>query len=122
MAKGTDFDGAFSRLKEILEPYAPELALTADTGDNYSLDTRTIMENKKPLFFGSVRRGKSAVSFHLMPVYTNPALLDTISPELKKRMQGKSCFNFKSVDENLFAELKELTKAGFEEYREKGMS
>ena len=35
-----------------------------------------------------------------------------MSPELKKRMQGKSCFNFKEVDENLFKELATLTKAG----------
>jgi hypothetical protein len=31
---------------------------------------------------------------------------------LKKRMQGKSCFNFKEVDEKLFKELDKLTKAG----------
>jgi len=35
-----------------------------------------------------------------------------MSPELKKRMQGKSCFNFKEVDEKLFKELARLTKAG----------
>ena len=35
-----------------------------------------------------------------------------MSPELKKRMQGKSCFNFKEVDEQLFKELATLTKAG----------
>jgi hypothetical protein len=27
-------------------------------------------------------------------------------------MQGKSCFNFKEVDEKLFKELKQLTQAG----------
>lgn len=27
-------------------------------------------------------------------------------------MQGKSCFNFKEVDETLFKELASLTKAG----------
>jgi hypothetical protein len=27
-------------------------------------------------------------------------------------MQGKSCFNFKELDEKLFRELKQLTKAG----------
>ena len=35
-----------------------------------------------------------------------------MSPELKKRMQGKSCFNFKEVDKKLFAELKALTSDG----------
>jgi hypothetical protein len=35
-----------------------------------------------------------------------------MSPELKKRMQGKSCFNFKEVDKKLLSELSKLTKAG----------
>jgi hypothetical protein len=37
--------------------------------------------------------------------------------ELKKRMQGKSCFNFTSVDEGLFQELAALTGKGFDELR-----
>jgi len=32
-------------------------------------------------------------------------------------MQGKSCFNFKSVDEDLFTELETLTKMGFERFK-----
>jgi len=47
-----------------------------------------------------------------MSVYACPQLLKGMSPELKKRMQGKSCFNFKEVDEKLFKELDKLTKAG----------
>jgi hypothetical protein len=39
--------------------------------------------------------------------------MNSISPALKKHMQGKSCFNFKAVDETLFKELAKLTKAGF---------
>jgi hypothetical protein len=50
------------------------------------------------------------VAFHLMPVYAKPELLHGISPELKKRMQGKSCFNFSSADETLLRELEALTK------------
>ncbi len=37
----------------------------------------------------------------------------------KKRMQGKSCFNFRAPDDGLFAKLGELTKAGLEKYRAK---
>jgi hypothetical protein len=60
-----------------------------------------------------VRTGKAYVSFHLMPVYASSELVNAISPELKKRMQGKSCFNFKTPDEKLFKELAKLTRAGF---------
>src|SRR6185503_1401320 len=77
---------------------------------SYMLNTRFIMKNKQPLYFGGVRVRKNYVSFYLMSVYAAPELLKQISPELKKRMQGKSCFNFKEVDRKLFAELKTLTK------------
>ena len=70
------------------------------------------MKNKKPLCFGAVRLGKNYVSFYLMSAYARPELLKGMSPELKKRMQGKSCFNFKEVDEKLFKEMARLTKAG----------
>ena len=64
----------------------------------------------EPVFFGAVRLSKTYVGYHLMPVYSHPALLDGISPALEKRMQGKSCFNFKRDDPALFAELGELTR------------
>jgi len=53
-----------------------------------------------------------------MPVYMYPELFDTISPELKKRMQGKSCFNFTKVDETLFEELAALCKSSFGRFQQ----
>lgn len=46
-----------------------------------------------------------------------PKLVKGLSPELKRRMQGKACFNFTSVDEGLFQQLAALTERGFEEFR-----
>jgi hypothetical protein len=71
--------------------------------------------------FAGVRRGKRYVSYYLMPVYVEPSLLDGISPELKRRMQGKSCFNFTQVDDALFDELDGLTARGHELYAAHGM-
>jgi hypothetical protein len=66
----------------------------------------------EPMWFGQVREGKAYVSYHLMPVYSHAALAAKISPALRKRMQGKSCFNFKVADEDLFEELAALTREG----------
>jgi hypothetical protein len=55
-----------------------------------------------------------------MPVYGHPKLLENISWKLRARIQGKSCFNFKVVDEALFEELEELTTAGFDAFRSAG--
>ena len=113
MPKQTDFAPVFARLKAILEPYAKKCDVLHDAEGNYYLNTRYIMKNKQPLCFAGARTGKSYVSFYLMPVYACPELLQEMSPELKQRMQGKSCFNFKTVEEKLFRELARLTKAGF---------
>ena len=112
MPEKNDFAEVFQKLKAVLKPHARKLIVVHDTDTNYYLDTKYVMKNKYRVFFGAVRIGKAYVSFHLMPVYANPKLLDGMSPELKKHMQGKSCFNFKKVDEKLFKELAQLTKAG----------
>ncbi len=112
MTDKPNFDEVFAELKSIFKPYAKKMDVASDTGTYYLLNTRHIMKNKQPLCFGGVRRGKNYVSFYLMSVYAVPELLKSMSPELKKRMQGKSCFNFKVADPKLFKELKTLTKAG----------
>jgi len=112
MAEKSDFTKVFAELKSIFKPYAKKMDIAHDTDGHYMLNTRFIMRNKQPLCFGGVRMGKSYVSFYLMSVYASPELLKGMSPDLKKRMQGKSCFNFKEVDRKLFGELKALTKAG----------
>jgi hypothetical protein len=71
--------------------------------------------------FAAVRLGKGYVSYYLMCVYTDGKWLEEPSPALKKRMQGKACFNFTNIDEPLFEELKALTKAGAEFYRTGGL-
>jgi hypothetical protein len=118
MPERTDFGATFEKLKAMLKPYEKKLIVVHDTDKNYYLDTRYMMKNKQRLFFAAVRVGKAYVSFHLMPVYACPDLLNELSPELKKRMQGKSCFNFKTVDDNLSRELKKLTRAGFEKFND----
>lgn len=114
------FIEVFIALKRVIEPCSARLELVTDSENSYYLDTFHIMKNKKPLFFGAVQINKNYVSYHLMPVYVNPSLLDSMSDGLRKRMQGKSCFNFKSVEPELFQELADLTVAGYEFYSQEG--
>jgi hypothetical protein len=110
----------FNELKSIMKPYAALLDTKVDNANELSMDTRHLQENKRPLFFGAVQLKKNFVSFHLMPVYVQPALLRDISPALRKRMQGKSCFNFSRIDKSLFDELSLLTEAAYASYKEQG--
>ncbi|MCO5201859.1 MAG: hypothetical protein M9925_09200 [Chloroflexi bacterium] len=113
-------EATFQALRELLVPFVSQLELEADDAAQYSLDTTHVQSNRKRLFFGAVRQASRYVSYHLMPVYTDPDLLDGISPQLRKRMQGKSCFNLREPDRELIDELRELTASAFERYREKG--
>ena len=117
MSPKTDFPLVFEQLKTILKPYAKNLTITADTSTAYSLDGPYSEKYKKVIFFGAVQIKKNYVAFYLMPVYMFPELLKGISPDLKKHMQGKSCFNFKKVEPELFKELANLTKLSVEHFR-----
>src|SRR5215216_9465 len=122
MPAQSDFPIVFEQLKSILKPYEARLTLTADTSDSYSLDGPYSEKWKKQLFFGAAQIKKNYVSFYLMPVYMYPELLKDISPELKKRMQGKSCFNFKKVELDLFHELSDLARKGAEKFKKENGS
>jgi hypothetical protein len=78
-------------------------------------------EKMKELYFGAVMVMKNYVSYHLFPLYVCPELAKELSPELKKRKQGKACLNFTVVDEELFQQLDALTRQGFELFRRREM-
>jgi len=118
-AGSADFAEVFDGLKTVMAAFAPQLHVTKDEPKKYYLVTKSKSWRGGPMYFGAVILGKAYISYHLMPLYVCPDLAKTISPELRKRMQGKSCFNFRSVDDALFAELGELTSAGLEKYRAK---
>ena len=119
MTDNADFRKVFDELKAIFKPYARKMDIAHDTDTHYWLNTRFIMKNKQPLAFGGVRLGKNYVSFHLMSVYASPELLRNASPKLKKRMQGKSCFNFTQLDKDLFSELQILTRDGAKKFSDR---
>jgi hypothetical protein len=115
------FPAVFARLKAILTPYAPRMVVVKDDKTWYYLDTKFVGRNKRPLMFAGVRVGKGYVSFYLMCVYCNPEWIAEMSPELKRRMQGKACFNFATINEELFAELEALTKISAEWFLDGGL-
>ncbi len=118
MPKNEDFSKTFAALRAILLAHKDQLSITQDRQDHFSTDALRVRYRGKPVMFGAVRTGKNYVSFHFMPVYMNPQLQKRISPELRQRMQGKACFNFKTPDEELFRQLAELTAAGLRSFAE----
>ena len=107
------FAAVEKRLREILEPLRSRLVVTRDRPGDFALEIPGL-EGKPWGYVAGIRRGKRYVSYYLMSVYADPAVLASMSPELKRRMQGKSCFNFTHVDEPLFTELARITVSTFE--------
>lgn len=113
-----EFKTIFARLKGILEKSAGGLTVSPDTATQYGLvgpvgpATLQAWGGKKKsetVMVAWIHIGKAYVSYHLMGLYGAPQLGEGLSDGLKKRRQGKTCFNFKTVDEKLFAELEALT-------------
>ncbi len=117
MSSKKDFQSTFAKLKRILQKYEKNLTVKADTATNYYLDAGYSERFKHIIFFGAVTIKKNYVSFYLMPVYAFPDLLKGISPALKKRMQGKSCFNFTTIEDDMQVELDALTEKGVARYK-----
>jgi hypothetical protein len=109
-----DFAQLFARSRAMLEPYGSKMHVSTDSAQWYGVDMAPEAERDPSTWFGATRLGKRYVSYYLMPIYVKPDLLDDVSPALRKRMQGKSCFNFAKVDEPLLAELEALTKRGYD--------
>jgi hypothetical protein len=107
------FAATFAALRAILEPHAKRLTVTVDEPGHFELASPTMTDHAgRPLFCAAVQINKNYVSYHLMPVYANTALRNSLSPALKKRMQGKACFNFTTVEPGQLKELAAVTKKG----------
>jgi len=110
------FTDVFSALRAILQRHTGKLVVSENSPTRYCLEGGLHPKHKRPMPIAWVQIGKNYVGFHHMGVYARPELLEAASKKLKARMQGKSCFNFISVDEPLFAELEELTVRAFEAF------
>lgn len=105
-----DLGLTFSLLSKLLRKHAAGMSIKTDEPGNLYVELPPANAKEKPRFFGAVQTKKSYVSYHLMPVYEDPTLLTGLTAALRKRMQGKSCFNFSVEDQLLFGELDALTK------------
>ena len=118
-SKSSDLTAVFNQLRPILEPYIAGMVAMQDNERGLYLNTRSVMKNKQPLFFASIALNKKYVSFHVFPVYMYPDLLDGIG-DLTKRMQGKSCFNFRKVSDDQIEGMRALVEAGHKRLKAEG--
>lgn len=117
-----EFESIFARLRAILQKHAGSLEVSDDNPGHYCLNVPFSPKLKKGYPVAWIKVVKGYVGYHFMPVYMFPKLRDGLSKELRARMQGKSCFNFKIVDDALFKELERMTAEGLAMAREAGFA
>ncbi len=118
--KSSDLRPTFEALKKLFKPYARKLDVELDTDSVYYLKCRKNTYRGEPISFGAVRINKSYVSFHIFALYCFPEMKKNLSPALRKRMQGKQCFNFTQPEPELFAELAGHVEEGFRRFSKLG--
>jgi hypothetical protein len=108
-----DFADTFAALRAVLLRHRGTLRISVDEPGDFQVASPTRVDRTgRPLFVAAVQIKKNYVSFHFIPIYAVPDLLQTISPELRRRMQGKSCFNFTTITPAQVKELARLTRTG----------
>jgi len=110
----------FVALRALLLPYIDRLAVVHDSNEHFYVNCRNLDAKGKAQFFGAVKVSGRKHVFHFMPAYDFPEILAGLSPELKKRMQGKSCFNFDALDPDLLRELEGVITDGAARYQAAG--
>ncbi|ALJ28269.1 hypothetical protein AOT14_18920 [Stenotrophomonas acidaminiphila] len=104
----------------MLLPHRSSLSVVHDDPEHFYANCARSDAKGKAQFFCAIKVSGRKHLFHFMPVYDFPELIDTISPALKKRMQGKSCFNFDTIEPPLMTELSGLVKQGANRYKAAG--
>ena len=84
-----DLDATFAALSAVLRKHASAFSIRTDEPGHLYVELPAATPKGKPGFFGAVQARKSFVSYHLMPVYEDPGLLDGISAALRGRMQAR---------------------------------
>jgi hypothetical protein len=116
-APRADLAAVFAGLRTIMARHAGSFVVEADTGDRYMVAAGWSEKRRRHINAGGVVLGKNYVSYHLIPVYAFPDLVKGLSPALRQRMQGKSCFNFTSLEPVQVRELERVTREGFARFR-----
>jgi hypothetical protein len=114
----------YDQLEALLKHYSPPFTIcppgkvgTKRTYGLWSLKEVEIQGRRYPaLYFASVIEQKDYVGFYYMPIYMSPKVKANVAPRLLKMLRGKCCFHLKTVDSELFGDVKALLDLGLEHF------
>lgn len=112
-------------LTSSLKKYIPPLRVNKDKKEVFEISgTKKAMQGKQLVngfYFASVVPKPKDARLYFFPIYTHPSFFDTISPELRKCLKGKSCFHFKKLNQELQSEIESMIERGISIYAQENL-
>lgn len=114
----------FDEIKRLLTPYAKGTIKILASPGKVTLISKKPVEilgrRKEEVWFASALVQKGYVGFYYMPVYGDTKLKELIKPELLKCLKGKACFHIKKFDKQIFSQIEEALRMGYDLWHERG--
>lgn len=105
--------------------HIPPLKISKDNSAVFEVSgTKPVMQGKQKVeghYVGSVVLKPKDARLYFFPIYTHPNSFQSISPELRKCLRGKSCFHFKNISAELGREIESMIEQGVSLYIEQGL-
>lgn len=126
----TDLEKIYQEIKEILQKNSQEFMETEEYLDSkakikkpgyhlYGTEEKSYYGRKpQQMYIAGVIQQKNYVSFYFTPIYSHAEEFKDISPELRKFLKGKSCFNINKTTPPLLEEIEHVLKKGIDKYKE----
>lgn len=116
----------FEKIKSALQKQSPPMIVSKNSENCFELiGNKSIAYGSKKqlmpgMYFCSVIMHKDMISFHFFPIYMKRELFEPLIPTTIKHLKGKSCFNFKKMEQVNEKELSALLKKGVESWKRLG--
>ncbi len=112
-------------LKACLKKQVPPLRINKEKEDVFEVSgTKSAKQGKQLVdgfYFASVVPKPKDARLYFFPIYTHPEYFESISPELRKCLKGKSCFHFKSLSPKLKSDIQSMIELGVKIYSQENL-
>src|SRR3989344_5044669 len=114
----------FGKLKKLLEKNSAGLEMRESVIGSQAKGSKPALHlyGKKPVaipgrkpqqtYLAGIILQKNFVGLYMMPIYSHPQLTKNLSPQLRRMLKGKSCFNVNQADRAVLSEIDKLLKEG----------
>jgi hypothetical protein len=116
----------FETIRSVLQKQCPPMVASKDKEEVYELmGNKPVPYGSKKIivpgmYFSSVVARKDMVSFYFFPIYYHTSDYIDLVPTMAKCLKGKTCFNFKKIDQVNIKELSALMKKGVQAWKKMG--